>query len=121
MSPAPFAALLLASCLGLTQAAAQNPGHATPAKHTKAGVTCYDCHREEKPTKAAVPVESCMACHGDYPAMAEYTRSLPLNPHKPPTANKHPGPFGCTECHHQHKPAVVKCLECHPTFKLTPR
>ena len=89
-------------------------------KHVKAGVTCFDCHREETPSKAAVAEESCVACHGDLPAMAAYTKGLPVNPHRLAKAG-HPGPFACTECHHQHLPPVVKCLECHPDFKLTPR
>ena len=92
-----------------------------PPKHAKAHVTCNDCHHEEAPSKAAVANDSCMACHGDLPAMAAYTRNLPVNPHAVPTKGGHPGPWQCTECHHQHKPAVVKCLECHPAFKLTPR
>ena len=62
---------------------------------------------------------SCVACHGDLPAMAAYTRALPVNPHARPAKAGHPGPFACTECHRQHKPPVVKCLECHPTFKMT--
>lgn len=91
-----------------------------PPKHEKAGLSCYDCHRQDQPKEAAVPEESCMQCHGDYPAMAAYTKDLPLNPHGKRKAD-HPGPFGCTECHHQHKKPVVKCLECHPDFKLSPK
>lgn len=121
MSPASsLPALILAFALGTTPGTAQDARHGTPPKHTKAGVTCHDCHREEKPSKAAVAMESCMACHGDYPAMAAYTRTLAVNPHQPPTG-KHPGPFACPECHRQHQPPVVKCLECHPKFKLTAR
>lgn len=97
-------------------------GHAEPGKlppkHAKAGLSCADCHRQDQPKEAAIPEDSCMQCHGDYPAMAAYTKDLPLNPHAPRKAG-HPGPFGCTECHHQHKPPVVKCLECHPEFKLS--
>ncbi|BDU78052.1 cytochrome c3 family protein [Mesoterricola sediminis] len=90
------------------------------AKHVKAGVTCHNCHGTENPDKAAVPDSSCYNCHGDYPAMAAYTKALPLNPHAPLKAG-HPGPFACVDCHRQHKPPVVKCLECHPDFKLKPR
>ena len=89
-----------------------------PPQHAKAGVICFDCHQEENPTKPAVASDSCMACHGDYPAMADLTKKLPVNPHAPPAA-PHPGPLTCTECHRQHQPPVVKCLECHPKFKLT--
>ena len=113
-----FLGSLLACFFMTTPTQAADPK--LPAKHAKAGVTCHDCHREETPTKAAVPDDSCMACHGDMPAMAAYTKGLPVNPHAPPKGD-HPGPFACTECHSQHKPAVVKCLECHPKFKLVPR
>jgi hypothetical protein len=112
-----FLAPLVASFF-LATAASADPK--LPAKHAKAGVTCHDCHQEENPSKAAVPDDSCMACHGDLPAMAAYTKALPVNPHAVPKGG-HPGPFACIQCHRQHQPPVVKCLECHPTFKLTPR
>ena len=86
------------------------------AKHAKAGVHCFDCHQEEKPTKKAVAQESCMVCHGDYPAMKALTKDAKPNPH-----GSHQGEIPCTECHRQHKPPVVKCLECHEgkfTFKI---
>ncbi|MCE1205129.1 MAG: cytochrome c3 family protein [Holophagaceae bacterium] len=79
-----------------------------PAHHAKAGVHCYDCHQEEKPTKKAVAPDSCMTCHGDYPAMKALTKNAKPNPH-----DSHLGEIPCTECHRQHQPAVVKCLECH--------
>ena len=106
---------LLAAGVGLAQ---ERP---LPAPHVKAKLICHDCHQKEKPTTAAVPDEACMVCHGDYPAMAAYTKDLPVNPHAVPKKEGHPGPFQCTECHHQHKPAEVKCLECHKDFKLKPR
>lgn len=111
----------LAGLLGLPAGAREGEAkRPLPPWHAKSGVICYDCHQKEKPTSAAVADESCMVCHGDYPAMAELTKHLPVNPHAPPKP-PHAGPFTCTECHHQHKPAVVKCLECHPDFKLKPR
>lgn len=88
-----------------------------PAKHAKARINCNACHHKENPTASAVADDSCMICHGDYPAMADYTRNLDPNPHKWPGA-KHPGPFACIECHSQHKAPMVKCLECHPKFKM---
>jgi hypothetical protein len=88
-----------------------------PAPHAKANVSCFDCHHEEKPTKPAFEA-ACIDCHGDAPAMTATTRQLPVNPHTQPKA-PHPGPFACTDCHHQHRPAAVKCLECHPTFKFS--
>lgn len=106
----------LLACFFITSLA-QGADKKLTGKHAKAGLNCVDCHRAESPDKAAVPDESCMTCHGDYPAMAAYTKALPVNPHDPPKG-KHPGPFTCTECHHQHKAGEVKCLECHPDFKL---
>jgi hypothetical protein len=79
-----------------------------PPHHTKAGVHCFDCHQEEKPTKKAVAADSCMTCHGDYPAMRALTKDVKPNPH-----DSHLGEIPCTECHRQHQPPVVKCLECH--------
>jgi hypothetical protein len=58
-----------------------------------------------------------MDCHGDAPAVAELTRQLPVNPHAPPRP-PHPGPYVCTECHRQHQPPAVKCLDCHPKYKF---
>jgi Cytochrome c3 len=110
-----FVSLVLA-CPGR----ADDPKRPLPPLHAKAGVICFDCHRKEKPTEGAVADDSCMVCHGDYPAMAAYTKHLNPNPHNPP-GGKHPGPFACPDCHRQHKPPVVKCLECHPDFKLTAR
>jgi uncharacterized membrane protein len=79
-----------------------------PPHHAKAGVHCFDCHQEEKPTKKAVASESCVVCHGDYPAMKVLTKDAKPNPH-----DSHLGEIPCTECHRQHSPPVVKCLECH--------
>jgi hypothetical protein len=87
-----------------------------PAPHVRAKLICHDCHQKEKPTTAAVPDEACMICHGDYPAMKALTKDVKPNPHDPPH-----DPILCTECHRQHKPPVVKCLECHEgkfTFKI---
>jgi hypothetical protein len=71
-------------------------------------VSCFDCHQEEKPTKKAVASESCMVCHGDYPAMRALTKNAKPNPH-----NSHMGEVPCTECHRGHQPSRVVCLECH--------
>ena len=87
---------------------AQEAKHSLPAHHAKAGVHCFDCHQEEKPTKKAVASDSCMTCHGDYPAMKAVTKDVKPNPH-----DSHLGEIPCTECHRQHQPPVVKCLECH--------
>ena len=102
-------AMVLFGLLSAFQAMSQEAKKISlPALHAKSGVHCYDCHQEEKPTKKAVASESCMTCHGDYPAMRAVTKHLPVNPH-----DSHLGEIPCTECHRQHQPPVVKCLECH--------
>jgi fumarate reductase flavoprotein subunit len=88
-----------------------------PPAHAKASITCFDCHRTQKPS-AAAEATACMDCHGDAPAVAELTRKLPVNPHAPPPA-PHPALNACPQCHRQHRPPVVACLECHPKFKFT--
>jgi hypothetical protein len=117
MTPFRRYALLAALVLLAGPARAEDAKRPLTPKHAKGGVTCHDCHQKENPSKAAVADDSCMVCHGDYPAMAAYTKHLNPNPHKPP-AGKHPGPFACTECHIQHKPPVVKCVDCHTDFKM---
>ncbi|MBI1753655.1 MAG: cytochrome c3 family protein [Acidobacteria bacterium] len=99
--------LLLAAFLTLPAPAQDSKGPALPPYHAKAGVHCFDCHQEEKPTKKASS-ESCMTCHGDYPAMKAVTKNVKPNPH-----GSHQGEIPCAECHRQHRPPVVKCLECH--------
>ena len=108
-------ALGLASMLAIGVRAGED-SRSLPAPHAKAKLTCHDCHQKEKPSTAAVPDEACMVCHGDYPAMKALTKDAKPNPHGSPH-----DPIPCTECHRQHKPPVVKCLECHEgkfTFKI---
>ena len=100
--------LLLGVVSVLPAAAQDSAARSLPSHHAKAGVHCYDCHQEEKPTKKAVASDSCMTCHGDYPAMKALTKDAKPNPH-----DSHLGELACTECHRQHQPPVVKCLECH--------
>lgn len=101
--------ILLCGLLWTMAAQAQGAGEfKLPPHHVKGGVHCFDCHQEEKPTKKAVASESCMTCHGDYPAMKALTKDAKPNPH-----DSHKGEVACTECHRQHKPAVVMCLDCH--------
>ena len=109
MTPCRHLTLFLCGLLWtMTSPAQESKGPKLPAYHGKAGVHCFDCHREEKPTKKAVSSESCMACHGDYPAMKALTKEAKPNPH-----DSHQGEIACPECHRQHNPPVVKCLECH--------
>ena len=94
--------------LALPASAQEGGPHAIRPHHAKAGVHCFNCHQEEKPTKKAVASESCMVCHGDYPAMRAATKDVKPNPH-----DSHLGEIPCTECHRQHQAPKVKCLECH--------
>ncbi len=103
-----FSILALGLLLAVPSPAQDAKSHPLPAHHAKAGVHCFNCHQEEKPTKKAVASESCMTCHGDYPAMKAVTKDAKPNPH-----DSHVGEIPCTECHRQHVPPVVKCLECH--------
>ena len=110
--------LLALCCLQATWGVAQDSKNHPAAKHAKAGLICFDCHQEENPKKGPASDDSCMACHGDFPAMAAVTKKLAVNPHDAPPA-KHPKQNQCFDCHRQHQAPVVKCLECHATFKLT--
>jgi nitrate/TMAO reductase-like tetraheme cytochrome c subunit len=103
-----FTLFLCGSLWAVAVPAQDSKGPRLPAYHEKAGVHCFDCHQEEKPTRKAVASESCMACHGDYPAMKAQTKAAKPNPH-----GSHQGEIACPECHRQHNPPVVKCLECH--------
>jgi hypothetical protein len=109
MTPARCLAHVICGLLLAAPSLAQEPGgRKLPDHHAKAGVHCFDCHQEEKPTKKAVASDSCMNCHGDYPAMKALTKNVKPNPH-----DSHLGEIPCTECHRQHQAPKVKCLECH--------
>ena len=94
-------ALLLSCCLLGVAGQAQSTTHPSP-KHTKAGVSCHDCHAVEKPSKKLVSSDSCVTCHGDMPAMEDYTRDKKPNPHKLPAEQK-TSENHCLACHSQHK------------------
>jgi len=118
MRPSAIKVIVLISVSFLAASRLEAGSRPLPSKHAKNNLSCFDCHHKENPTQAAMAEDSCMVCHGDYAAMAAYTKHLPVNPHDPPKKGGHPGPFPCTECHHQHKAPEVKCLECHTNFKL---
>lgn len=109
MTPArSIASLICGLLMAASSMAQESAGRKLPEPHAKAGVHCFDCHHEEKPTKKAVASDSCMNCHGDYPAMKALTKDAKPNPH-----DSHLGEVPCIDCHRQHQPPVVKCLECH--------
>lgn len=118
MKPNAMAAVALIAGSFLAVSSLEAGPKPLPRKHAKNELSCFVCHHKENPTEAAAAEDSCVVCHGDQAAMAAYTKALPINPHDPPKKEGHPGPFLCTECHHQHKAPEVKCLECHSTFKL---
>ena len=117
MKSSKFLGLILVCALVGPLGAAETSKHAA-SPHSKSAISCFDCHQEETPTKAPADSQTCMDCHGDAPAVADLTKQLPVNPHNPPAA-KHTKTYDCIDCHYQHKPPVVKCLECHATYKLT--
>ena len=105
-----FAFLLCLLAAALPSRAEELKPRQIAGYHLKPGihVTCFDCHQEEKPTKRAVASESCMVCHGDYPAKKALTKHVKPSPH-----DSHLGEVPCTDCHCGHKPSKVTCLECH--------
>jgi len=107
-----FTLLLGSLALTLPSRAEEPKGRYIPKYHTRPGirVLCFDCHAEEKPSKKAVASESCMVCHGDYPAMKALTKNVKPSPH-----DSHMGELPCTDCHLGHQPSVVTCVVCHET------
>lgn len=77
-------------------------------KHKENAVACVDCHKTDKPMKAA-SVESCKECHGTYADVKELTKKLPeANPH-----DSHLGELDCRDCHKIHRASEVVCASCH--------
>lgn len=76
--------------------------------HQRKGVSCQACHTaygEDDPY-----MEKCVACHGDYDAMAKKTAGTKLerNPHK-----SHYPTLKCTNCHQSHDAFKNFCATCH--------
>lgn len=90
------------------------PGSLVPAadqefmadRHKAKGVLCEGCHKEPPPK--AVEMKACLACHGDYKALAEKTKHVEPNPHA-----SHEGELECSACHQGHKPGKDYCASCH--------
>lgn len=99
-------------------------------KHAVAGISCQRCHERSvpillreiwsttvkgtyaPPERLQFPSDDCGRCHGDSARLAEYTKTLRLNPHQSPHGNQE-----CRECHRVHEPSVDSCAECHePTI-----
>ena len=83
--------------------------------HNAAGVKCVKCHGTAKKSEP-IPLERCLACHGDGDAKALAAKTAmvkPLNPHE----NRHYGNLAdCGLCHRQHEASVNFCADCHPRF-----
>jgi hypothetical protein len=123
-----FVAAGLALLLGLAVAtSAHAQTLATPAApavaplleraHEAKGVSCEDCHLKAKKSEA-IPLERCVACHGngDPKALAAKTVDVkPTNPHE----NRHYGvETDCVLCHRIHEPSVNYCGDCHLRFQF---
>ncbi len=105
------ASLVLAMGMGLgSQASAQTMKH-------QAIKDCAVCHTPENAigdNQFVVPSDkTCIACHGDYKALA--AKTMPKDPHDPnPHASHHYGQnMSCTACHAEHKESRVLCNDCH--------
>lgn len=87
------------------------------ALHAKKQIICSGCHGKSLPQKGdTVENERCIACHGNYEALANKTRPAQFpdrNPHQ-----SHLGEIGCAVCHKAHKPSAVYCLNCHRKFYM---
>lgn len=82
--------------------------------------SCADCHGKTMiPKDNAVEInQNCVACHGDYPELAEITAKKAKNPDIN-VHNSHLGPeISCTTCHQGHKESVTYCVNCHTNFDL---
>ncbi|MFB3819274.1 MAG: cytochrome c3 family protein [Candidatus Methylomirabilales bacterium] len=84
-------------------------------RHEKAGIACAGCH-VEKPPAAKVTTAQCLACHRDYPALAQRTADVVPNPHAPTPHSTPTEMPECDSCHHIHKPSQDSCAGCHDTF-----
>ena len=84
--------------------------------HEKVLTDCGTCHTKENAIGGnafVVPKdETCIACHGDYKALAEKTKDLRFNPHA-----SHLGDINCTVCHAAHEKPKLACNDCH-TFDM---
>lgn len=84
--------------------------------HMAAGVSCSDCHGEQRPFKS-VGTEQCRECHGDPEKLVALTRDLPVNPH---TSPHYGNEMDCDLCHHLHSRSENTCNQCHEHPGRTP-
>ena len=84
------------------------------------GLACQKCHGDEVAPDDNQTVENreCVACHEDYPAMAELSAkkltNKAINAH-----GSHLGPeIACTSCHQGHQESKAYCLHCHTNFSM---
>lgn len=117
-----FIRAALALCLGLlltgsvlAQDTLNKPEGPLGKLHASQKVKCVKCHGTAQKTDP-VPMETCLACHGDgdSKALAALTANVkPLNPHE----NRHYGTEAeCSLCHRVHEKSVNFCLDCHNRF-----
>jgi Cytochrome c3 len=114
-----FLVVLLGACIGIGMSAmaqsAKSGGSAQAAvtsKHANKGVACKQCHDTKKPEPVAM--NKCVTCHSTK-SVAQRTANVKPNPHD----SRHFGTEAdCNTCHHQHKPSVSLCADCHPRFNF---
>ncbi|WP_052433500.1 cytochrome c3 family protein [Sulfurospirillum arsenophilum] len=83
--------------------------------HKKLGLTCTDCHRENKPEAySSEMLGSCLKCHDSYEKIKERTGHLGHN------NNVHQSPhfenLACDVCHKSHSKPLSNsnlCVQCH--------
>jgi hypothetical protein len=86
--------------------------------HQKQGIGCKECHGSAKPVKGdTVENKTCVACHGDYPALAAKSKLPPKLANRNPHAS-HLGDIDCVVCHKSHKASEPYCLGCHAKFDM---
>ncbi len=74
-----FLALVFAAWYGTGPGAAEKKNFLAD-RHKGKGVECSGCHNESPP-KAAVPMATCLKCHGSYAKVAKRTDNTTPNPH----------------------------------------
>jgi cytochrome c3-like protein len=111
-------------------ASSQDPARLASV-HTRAGVTCQQCHPQTPATlldeivsnttgnypQPLTPVkfstQACLACHGTYAALEQRTQNMVRNPHYPMQ-----GQLECRVCHKMHADQIYYCGKCHDDVEL---
>jgi len=79
------------------------------AAHTRAGVACADCHRDQGPSRAAASADACVRCHGAHSSTRPGHRAMQAT-----------GALTCATCHRAHGGAADVTLASGATVPLVP-